>query len=157
MTLMIFWYTFLESIKLPNKKAMFKLNRTGMDIAVVYMFILLLLVSIPSLIERITGVMSMDIELFFLIIYFFIFYYLPLTIIVFILLSIIAYAAVGLAKLMKRKLRFSILWKMAAYTSTTPFLVYTMIALFFPISDKLLWLSLLYTLIVLIKIIYVFF
>lgn len=155
---MIFWRTFLNSIKLPQKKAMFQLNRTGMDIAVVYMFILLLIVSMPSLIERIKDahLFGVDIELFFLIIYFFIFYYLPLTVIVFILLSIIAYIAVGITKLMKRKLHFSILWKMAAYTTTIPFLIYTIVALIFPISDTLLWLSLLYTLIVLIKIISVY-
>lgn len=155
---MIFWRTFLNSIKLPQKKAMFQLNRTGMDIAVVYMFILLLIVSIPSLIERIKDahLFGVDIELFFLIIYFFIFYYLPLTVIVFILLSLIAYIAVGITKLMKRKLHFSILWKMASYTTTIPFLVYTIVALIFPISDTLLWLSLLYTLIVLIKIISIY-
>jgi len=155
---MIFWHTFLESIKLPQKKAMFTLNRTGMDIAVVYMFILLFIVSIPSLIDRINSLhtLSVDVELFFLFIYFFMFYYLPLTIIVFILLSIIAAIAVGLAKLMKRKLRFSILWKMAAYTTTVPFIIYTMFALIFSIDDVFLWFSLLYTLIALIKMISVY-
>lgn len=155
---MIFWRTFLESIKLPQKKAMFKLNRTGMDIAVVYMFILLFIVSIPSLIVRIKDahMLNVDIEWFFLIIYFFIFYYLPLIVIVFILLSALAYIAGGITKLMKRKLHFSILWKMAAYTTTVPFLLYTVIALIVPISDTFLWFSLLYTLIVLIKIISVY-
>lgn len=155
---MIFWRTFLDSIKLPQKKAMFRLNRTGMDISVVYMFILLLIVSIPAFIDRIeeAHTLSVNIEVFFLIIYFFIFYYLPLTVIVFVLLSIVTYIAVGITKLMKRKLRFSILWKMAAYTTTIPFLGYTIIALIFPVSDTFLWLSLLYTLIVLIKIISVY-
>lgn len=155
---MIFWQTFIHSIQLPYKKAMFKLNRTGMDIAVIYMFILLILVSIPSLIERLTATSGpgTDLNLFFLFIYFFIFYYLPMAVIVFLLLSLVAYIGTTIAKLMQRKLRFSLLWKMSAYTSTVPFLIYTIVALLFPISDAFLWLTLLYTLILLIKIILVY-
>ena len=104
---MIFLQAFLHSIKLPSKKAMFQLNRIGMDITVLYMFILLMVVSIPSLIERLTATSGpgTDLNLFFLVIYFFIFYYLPMTLIVFLVLSLIAYIGVGIAKLMKRKLR----------------------------------------------------
>lgn len=155
---MIFLHTFKHSIQLPRKEAMFKLNRTGMDIAVIYMFILLLFVSVPSLIDRLTATSgpATDLNLFFLIIYFFIFYYLPMTVIVFLLLSLVAYIGTVIAKLMQRKLRFSLLWKMSAYVSTVPFLIYTIIALLFPISDAYLWFALLYTLIFLIKIITVY-
>ncbi|HLR40726.1 MAG TPA: DUF1189 family protein, partial [Virgibacillus sp.] len=144
---MIFLQTFTHSIQLPRKDAMFKLNRTGMDIAVIYMFMLLVFVSIPSLIDRLTATSGpgTDLNLFFLIIYFFIFYYLPMTVIVFLLLSLVAYIGTGIAKLMQRKLRFSLLWKMSAYLSTVPFLIYTLVALIFPISDGYLWFALLYT------------
>src|SRR5690625_4490415 len=113
---MIFLQTFTHSIQLPRKDAMFKLNRTDMNSAVIYMFLLLVFVSIPSIIDRLTATSGpgADLNLFFLIIYFFIFYYLPLTVIVFLLLSLIAYIETGIAKLMRRKLRFSILWKMCA-------------------------------------------
>src|SRR5690625_24494 len=89
MRIMIFWRTFLESIKLPQKKALFKLNRTGMDIVVIYMFILLLFVSLPNLLQQIFNKadLSLEIDTFFLIIYFFIFYYLPMVVIVFLVIS----------------------------------------------------------------------
>lgn len=155
---MIFWHAFLHSIKLPHKKAMFQLNRIGMDITVIYMFILLMLVSIPSLIDRLSATSGpgTDLNIFFLVIYFFIFYYLPLTLIVFLLLSLIAYIGVGIAKLLKRKLRYPILWKMSAYTTTIPFLIYTIAALIFTVSDAFLLLFFVYTFLFLIKIISVY-
>lgn len=155
---MIFWNVFKESLKLPRKKAMFTLNRTGMDIVVVYLFILLLFVSIPPLIDRVieTQIAGVDVKQFFKIIYFFIFYYLPLNVIVFMLISAIAYIGKGVAYVLNRKLHYSLLWKMTAYTTTIPFVVYTLIALFFPISDTLLWIGLLYTLMILIRLITIY-
>ncbi|MBY7145140.1 DUF1189 family protein [Virgibacillus sp. NKC19-3] len=155
---MIFLQAFLHSIKLPRKKAIFKLNRIGMDITIIYMFILLLLVSIPSLIEQLTVTegQSADLNFIFMLIYFFMFYYLPMTIIVFLMLSLIAYIATIIAKGMRRKLHFSILWKMSAYTTTIPFILYSVIALLFPVSDMFLLLSLIYTIVLLIMIISVY-
>ncbi|MFD1040297.1 hypothetical protein ACFQ3N_18135 [Virgibacillus byunsanensis] len=155
---MIFLNALLHSIKLPNKKAMFKLNRVGMDITVIYMFILIALVSIPSLINRLTATSGAtnDMNILFLLIYFFIFYYLPLAIMVFIMLSVIAYIGTGIAKLLRRKIRFSILWKMSAFTTTIPFLLYTVTALVFTVNDVFLWIFLLYTIAFLIKIITVY-
>src|SRR5699024_2510216 len=111
-------------------------------------------VSIPSLVDRIiaTGGAGANLNLLFLLIYFFIFYYLPMTVIVFLLLSVIAYIGTGIAKLMQRKLRFPLLWKMSAYLSTVPFLIYTIAALLLPISDAYLWLALVYTAVFLVKI-----
>src|SRR5690625_2753393 len=98
---MIFLQTFTHSIQLPRKDAMFKLNRTGMDIAAIYMFLLLVFVSIPSLIDRLTATSGpgADLNLFCLIIYFFIFFYLSMTVIGFFLLSVIYYLCLGIAKL----------------------------------------------------------
>lgn len=155
---MIFWHTFLNSIKLPNKQAMFKLNRTGMDITVVYMFILLFLVSLPTFIAQMTnpaGAMA-SMNWVFALIYFFMFSYLPLTMIVFVLLSIIAYIGTGIAKLLKRRLRFSLLWKMSAYLTTVPSLIYIVLAFIYPVSDQFLWVILIYTFILLIKVITVY-
>ena len=155
---MIFWHIFIESMKLPRKKSMFKLNRIGMDIVVFYLFILLLIVSIPSFIQQITQTNSYinDLNTVFQIIYFFIFFYLPLNVIVFSFLSLIAYIVLGITRLMQRKLRFSILWKMSAFTTTLPFIIYTIIALFLPIDIEFLWLFILYTLILLIKMISIY-
>lgn len=155
---MIFWHTFKKSLTLPSKKSLFKLNRLGMDIVVIYMFILLLIVSIPSLINQMTATSGFGNHLnnFFFLIYFFIFYYLPMNLIVFSFLSLIAFLGKGIAKLMHRKLRFSILWKMCAFSTTLPFSLYTIIALFYPISNIFLWVSILYTLLLLIKMISIY-
>lgn len=155
---MIFLHVFINSLKLPSKNALFKLNRLGMDIVVIYMFILLFIVSVPSLIQQITttsGFIS-ELNLFFLFIYFFIFYYLPLNLIVFSILSLIAYLGKGLAKIMNRKLRFSILWKMCAFSTTLPFILYSIIAIFYSLDNIFLSASILYTLVLLIKMISIY-
>lgn len=155
---MIFLMAFLHSIKLPIKSSVFKLNRIGMDITVLYMFIIMAIVAIPALLDRITETNDpgSDMALFFLLIYFFMFYYLPLTIIVFVVLSGVAYFFTWIAKMLNRKLRFPLLWKMGAYTTTIPFLFYTVIALFFSIDDSILWVLFIYSLIVLCKIVTVY-
>ncbi|SHF97091.1 DUF1189 family protein [Ornithinibacillus halophilus] len=134
---MIFWNTFIQSLQLPKKQIVFRLNRTGMDITVIYMFLLLFIASIPSLIDRITTSTGpgSDMNLVFLIIYFFMFYYLPLTIAIFLIITLIAYIGSLVAKLLHRKLKLQVLWKMTAYTSTIPVLIYTVIAFYTPVNN----------------------
>jgi hypothetical protein len=155
---MILWKTFLYSLQLPRKQAVFKLNRIPMDITVFYMFIMLFIVSIPSLIDRLTETLSIgsNMNIVFKLIYFFMFYYLPLTIMVFLLITFLAYLFTWIAKGMHRKLKLQILWKMIAYTTTIPFILYTVIAIIFSISDSYLLLSILFTIVLLIKIIMVY-
>lgn len=155
---MILLQAFLNSVKLPNKQAIFKLNRIGMDITVLYMSILVLLVSIPSLVDRLTATAgaSADMQLILLLVYFVIFYYLPLITMVLLLLSLVAYIGTGISRLMKRKIKFPILWKMSAYTTTIPFLLYTIIALIFTVDVMYLWLFLISSLFFIIKIITVY-
>ncbi|WP_077329786.1 DUF1189 family protein [Virgibacillus siamensis] len=155
---MIFLQAFLYSIRLPKKQAMFRLNRIGMDITVIYMFILIFFVSLPSFINRLTSAKGLgaDMPFFMQLVYFFMFYYLPLTIMLFLLISLIAYIGTLTAKALNRKIRFAILWKMCAYTTTIPFLVYTIAALIFPVSDAFIWLFIIYSLAFMIKIITVY-
>lgn len=155
---MIFGKIFMNSIKLPKKQAVFQLNRIGMDYTVFYLFLLLGVVCLPLLIDTLTETTGLTSRMnsVFRLIYFFIFSYLPLTIIVFILLSAIAYIGTWIARLMHRKLKFPLLWKMSAYSTTIPFIVYTIVALFFPIRNQIIWLLMLYALLLLIKIITVF-
>lgn len=150
--------TFLYSVQLPRKNAVFQLNRIGMDIVVIYMFLLLFIVSIPSLVDQLTNPDSFraNMNILFFIIYFFIFYYLPLTVIVFATLSMLAYIAKGFATMMKRKLHFAILWKMSALSTTLPFLIYTLLTFIFPIDDRVLWIGILYIIILLTKIILIY-
>lgn len=155
---MLLWKTFLLSIKLPAKQVVFQLNRIPMDITVFYMFILLFIVSIPSLIDQLTrstGIGS-DMNVIFKLIYFFIFYYLPLTIMVFLFITFLGYLFTWIAKLMHRKLKLQILWKMIAYTATIPFIIYTVMALIYPIEDTYLLLSLVWTFVLLFNIIKVY-
>ncbi|WP_010648881.1 hypothetical protein [Oceanobacillus massiliensis] len=155
---MTYLHLFLTSLKLPKKNAMFKLNRAGMDVAVIYMFLMLAIVSIPSLIERLTATTGLgaDLHIIFKLIYFFMFYYLPMTILVFAALSIVAYMGVGFAMITQRKLRFAILWKLSAFTTTIPFLLYTVITLLFHVSDLYLAIAFLYAFILLIKMITIY-
>ncbi|NWO13096.1 MAG: DUF1189 family protein [Virgibacillus sp.] len=156
---MIFFHAFIHSIKLPKKNAIFQLNRIGMDIAVIYMLILILLVSIPSFLQYTLSTgdgVAAQLNAFFKIIYFFIFHYLPLSIIIFILLSIIAGIGTLIAKFMDRKLKFSILWKMTVFTTSVPFLLYTIVGIFFPLQDNFLFLFCAYSLLFLVLIISVY-
>ncbi|MCG3420794.1 DUF1189 family protein [Oceanobacillus jordanicus] len=155
---MKFRQVFLQSLKLPSKQATFSLNRVSMDVTIIYMFILLILVSIPAFIDRIvenSGV-SAELNIAFLIIYFFIFYYLPMAVFVCIGVSIIAYIGFGLAKLMERKLQFPLLWKMSVFIATIPFIIYTIIALLLPVDDMLLGAFFVYILIMLFFIISIY-
>src|SRR5699024_1398024 len=93
---------------------------------------------------------------FFYLIYFFIFHYLVIVVLVFIVLSIIAYLACLFTKFSGSRLHFSILWKMTAFSTTLPFLVYTILSFFYNISYNFLWLSFLYTAFLLYKIITIY-
>lgn len=128
--------SFKNSLYLPKKQAAFYLNRIGMDITVLYLFLLLIMASLPALIEQIIHIDSASVTIhpFFWVIYFFIFYYLIFTTIVFMVVSIIAYLATILAKIMRRKLRYNIMWKMVAFSTTLPFILFTLFSLFFHVS-----------------------
>ena len=47
------WIAFQQSLKLPQKNAVFTLNRIGMDTTVFYLLILLAIVSLPELMNQI--------------------------------------------------------------------------------------------------------
>jgi len=153
----VFWNACKQSVKLPQKKATFALNRIGMDVTVIYLFILLAIASIPSLIGELSANNhSVHIHPFFLLIYFFIFYYLVLVLIVFSALSVFAYIATILAKGLGRKLQFSIMWKMAAFAMTIPLLLFTVLSFIYPLSFIFVTLSIIYMLIVTLKIILIY-
>lgn len=155
---MIFLTSFIESIKLPNKKSVFKLNRVGMDVVVIYLFIMLAIVSIPTLIHQLTSASELSVEIgpFFYLIYFFIFHYLVIVVIIFIVISIIAYIATKFALATGRKLHFSVMWKIAAFSTTIPFIIYTFLSYFYELSDNFLLLSFIYTFFILFKVITIY-
>lgn len=154
----IFWDNFIYSIRLPQKRAVFNLNRIGMDITVLYLFVLIGIVSIPGLIEQIkvNSTAALYVQPFFYVIFFFAFYYLILVIIIFSVLSLTAYIATLLATLLQRKLRFSIMWKMAASATTIPLLIYTIISFFYPLSNYFLLFTIIYILFIISKVILIY-
>src|SRR5699024_6084634 len=132
------------SIKLPKRNAPFALNRIGMDKEIFYIFLLLVIASIPGLIEQIqtnANAHSLQIQSFFFLILFFIFYYLIMTAALLLGISLIAYPGRWISALTKRKLRYSILWKMAACITTIPTIIFTVMSFFIDVSIIFLTLS----------------
>lgn len=156
MNRVVYWNTFLNSLKLPNKKAMFQLNRTGMDTALIYMFFLIFLVSIPEFYNRLTGPEELYTNVLFFAIYFFIFYYLPFTIMMLLSLSVVAFAYTKFAEVMERKLRFQIIWKLAAYATTIPVLIFTVTQFFIDLNFLAFMITFIWTTILVIKMILIF-
>ena len=147
----VLWDIFINSIRLPMKKAAFALNRIGMDMIIIYMFILLALFSLPGFIEQFlegTAAAELHVKFFFHLIFFFIFYYLIIVFILLAVVSIIAYFGVWFARVVKRKLRYAILWKMTACIMTIPILLYTAIAFFYSLSYYFLLYALIFHLII---------
>ncbi len=145
---------FIKSLQLPKKEAVFTLNRIGMDTTVFYMFILLFVSSIPTFIDQLQA--NERLSSFFFAIFFFIFHYLPVVVIVFVALSILAGILLLITKVAKRKLRFSILWKMSASATTIPLLLFTVISPFYSLGTAYLILSILFILAIVIKIIFIY-
>src|SRR5699024_11541331 len=73
-----------------------------------------------------------------------------------ILLSIVAYIGTWIAKFLHRKLRFSLLWKMSAYLTTIPFLIYMILSFFKTVNDQFLWFIFIYALAFLVKVITIY-
>lgn len=149
---------FFYSIRLPQKQAVFNLNRIGMDTTVIYLFILIGFISMPELFyqlfENKTG--TLFTHPFFVILFFFSFYYLPLVIIIFITLSLISYLITLFATAFGRKLRFSIMWKMAASATTIPLIVFGILTSFLSLSNYFLLLANIFIFAILIKIVFIY-
>ena len=152
------WLSLINSIKLPQKRAVFTLNRIGMDITVFYLFVFLAVASLPALLAQMSAgkISGLYVHTLFVLIYFFIFYYLVIVVIVFSLLSIIAYIALLISRALKRKLHYSILWKMSAFASTIPLILFTVLSFFMELSYGFLALMIIFTLIILVRIILIY-
>lgn len=155
---MVFLHAFVHSLTLPRKQSHFQLNRLGMDIAIIYILLLLLIVSFPAFLDQITNPVESirHLNVVFLAIYFFIFYYIPLSIIVFISISLFAFIGKGITLLLQRKLHYSILWKLIAFSTTIPFLLYTFIASYKSVDYLYLFLAILFIFALLIRMILIY-
>lgn len=108
---------------------MFRLNRMGMGTTVGYVFILMLIASIPPGIsfalsnnaEITTNISPTVFVLQFIVFYDFIFALMGL-----IIISILAAICAGISQALHRKLTYRQLWKMSAYAATLPALLFTL-------------------------------
>src|SRR5699024_6981924 len=159
MIMKVFWDAFIQSLQLPKRKAVFALNRIGMDVVVVYLFIFLAIASIPGLIVQLTSNQvdtNIEIHTFFLLIFFFIFYYLIILLVVFTGISIIAYLGAFFATQTNRKLQFGLMWKMTAFATTIPLVTFTILSFFIPLSTIFLSVASIFILLILLKIILIY-
>ena len=147
-----------ESLLLPQKKAMFQLNRIGMDKIMIYLFILFMLASLPEFVSRLTSWTGLGGEMNFILqlIYFFMFYYLILSILLIGVISFIAYLGRGIVRLSNRKLYYGTLWKLTACAMTIPIIVFSFISFIWPIPDWFLFIFFVYPILLLTRMIFLY-
>ncbi|GAA0335555.1 DUF1189 family protein [Oceanobacillus oncorhynchi subsp. oncorhynchi] len=147
-----------ESLLLPQKKAMFQINRIGMDQIMIYLFILFMVTSLPELIVRLTSWSGLggEMNIIFQLIYFFMFYYLILAILLLGVISFIAYLGRGIVRLANRKLYYGTLWKLTACSLTLPMLVFTLLSFIWSIPDWFLFIFFIYPVVLLIRMIFLY-
>lgn len=117
-------YAFKYSVTLPQKKALFKLNRMSMNITTLYIITLIFLLNIPSQLTMMFGTEISDVPRNSYIIQVIIVYPFVILFSALVGITLIALTGLLLAKLLKRKLTFQQLWKMSAYAVTSPLLLY---------------------------------
>ncbi|MGV3489349.1 MAG: DUF1189 family protein [Tuberibacillus sp.] len=115
-----------NSIALPKKETVYSLNRVSMRDTLIYIFLLILISSIPDIIRLfLTGTFSQGAlkSVFYLQV--FLFY--PLYIIFIGVIGISLLAGIGtlIKQGLKRKLTYHHIWKMTAYAATLPLLLNT--------------------------------
>ena len=117
------------SLSLPNKKAVFQLNRVKTKDFFLYIILLHIFLGLPGAINMVievihTGELS---AAFLLAITLY-----PFLIITFGIVGISILAALGIVMttLLQRKLVYQLLWKMAMFATTTPIILYTLFDFF---------------------------
>jgi hypothetical protein len=120
---------FKHSLLLPKKDAMFRLNRMKMGNTIGYLFILMFIVSVPGGVKFVLTShpeLGGDIPLTLFVLQFFVFYYLLSVFLGFLAISALALACIWIRISLQRKLTYRQLWKMSAYATTLPLLLYTL-------------------------------
>ena len=123
--------SFKNSLLLPRREALFRLNRISMRNTIAYIFTLMFLLYIPEIVSTILerkdlpeGVMPSLYVLQLVVFYPFVILFLGIT-----LVSILAFFALFLKQILRRKLKYQQLWKMTAFTMTLPLIIYTFLRL----------------------------
>ncbi|SEP94610.1 DUF1189 family protein [Piscibacillus halophilus] len=117
-----------NSLLLPKKDALFKLNRMNMRDTLVYINILFLILFLPDIIRFINNVKDAKGSIPDVVIIQVVFLYPALMIfITTLIVTLLAGIAYFIRNIIKRKLAFHQLWKMTAYALTWPILLYLLI------------------------------
>ncbi|WP_188208198.1 DUF1189 family protein [Alkalibacillus aidingensis] len=116
---------FKNSLRLPNKQALFSLNRENMRDTMVYILILIFILCLPDAVRIIynfmTGESSVPTDVF--IVQFTVLYPLMIIFLMVAGVSLHACTAYVIRSLSKRKLAYQQLWKMTSYALTIPILL----------------------------------
>lgn len=121
---------FKNSLLLPKKDVIFRLNRVNMGYVIGYIFILMfipLLLNSPELISE--REFTNDVPLALYLVYLLFLYYLPLVVLCIMGISLLAAICMILRTLLHRKLSYRQLWKICTFVLTVPILLYLIVDL----------------------------
>ncbi|KHE67229.1 DUF1189 family protein [Halobacillus sp. BBL2006] len=115
----------INSLRLPKKEAMFRLNRKGMTNTIVYLFMLLAILFLPDMIRTIKNLDTnlTEVSRGQYLVQVMVFYPLFIIFLILIGVSILAGGALLLRKVLGRKMTYQQLWKLTAYAATLPLIL----------------------------------
>ncbi|WP_042460212.1 DUF1189 family protein [Neobacillus dielmonensis] len=150
--------SFVNSLMLPKKKAVLKINKIKISTSVIYFALLMLVITLPDLLKLTSSYDTQFNDLPRSVFMFQIVIFYPFQSIFTGILGISLVAAAGLLmnKLTHRKIKYALLWKMSLHASTTPLILYALIRNFFFVNFVISLLLILLVLYFLYKMITVF-
>ncbi|SFG17342.1 Protein of unknown function [Halobacillus alkaliphilus] len=119
---MEFFDSLWNSVRLPKKEAMFRLNRKGITSTILYLFILMTVLFLPDMIGTIIRLDSnlTEVSRGLYLVQVFVFYPMLIIFLILVGVSALAGAALLMTNQLDRKLTYQQLWKMTAYAATVP-------------------------------------
>ncbi|ASF37809.1 hypothetical protein CEH05_01210 [Halobacillus halophilus] len=119
---MEFFDSLWNSVRLPKKEAMFRLNRKGITSTIMYLFILMTVLFLPDMVGTIIRLDSnlTEVSRGLYLVQVFVFYPMLIIFLILVGVSALAGAALIMTNQLDRKLTYQQLWKMTAYAATVP-------------------------------------
>ncbi|WP_251551029.1 DUF1189 family protein [Neobacillus muris] len=150
--------SFVNSLMLPSKKAVLKINKLKVSTSVFYFALLILLITLPDLIRLILSYDTQFSDLPRSVFIFQIVVFYPFQSIFIGILGITVAAAAGLLmnKWMQRRIKYALLWKMSLHASTTPLILYALVRNLYSINLVISIVLMLFVLYILYKMIAVY-
>ncbi|MBM7632935.1 hypothetical protein [Geomicrobium sediminis] len=149
-----------NSIRLPQKEAVFTLNREGFGLPIVFLCFILLLVSLPLGVQMaLSGEnMAAEVALPIFLVFFFFVYYPFFVLSVLIPLAAITLLALLVAKFAHRKMNFFMLYKIAAFAAILPVIGLGITILIGSALLETIWIgiSIVYLTVILIRVVFIY-